>query len=554
MAKYFISCNNPVTIKTSKGNTLVGCGKCVQCRQAKADNVTLLLDLESKYNKYVEMITLTYSDEFCPYLDFSSLNQGTVGNFCLNNLTYASVLNVVPFSFGGNNYKSYRQVFPSVPVVLGDRKKRQYNPKTKTYQYVTDKSALNNFAPLGCGFNPEVVEEYNERVDNYYRKRSFVNARGECSQHNHVRILWYSDVLKYHDRLRQFIRKNYETEIRYYTVGEYGSASLRPHWHILLFHNSDKLHRDFTEVDTLTGSTSAKPRQVCHKLNMAQIWLYGDTVTTTTDKHISSYLSGYLTQHSRLPRVLDKFPQRSFHSAFLGVGKDKQQVASLLKDERFEELCSDYVVNRQGVSRDVSVPDSCYRQFAVRFTSSTFRSVEENYALLAAANKVLEVAEVDIYNESELYSLYDYMLSFHFLGDDYTARSFRMVQEFIISVCMPIYQEKRTLNPLFSFFYASKRLYKIADYLGLYPLVYLRKVDKLLSWLNYQRLIRQFHLMEIDYNYAYQYYSTFDGVDVCQNFHLIERTSLFRKQQAEANISFTSNVKHREVVNYYNGL
>ena len=82
---------------------------------------------------------------------------------------------------------------------------------------------------------------------------------------------------------------------------------------------------------------------------MAELWVYGDTTTKVTDGNMQEYVSKYLTQHSEFPRVLDKFPQRSFHSILLG-SKDRKEVRELLKARDFETLTTDYVINKKGVS------------------------------------------------------------------------------------------------------------------------------------------------------------------------------------------------------------
>ena len=127
-------------------------------------------------------------------------------------------------------------------------------------------------------------------------------------------------------------------------------------------------------------STPANPREVCRKLDLAQIWLYGDTTTKVTDGNMQEYVSKYLTQHSDFPRVLDKFPQRSFHSILLGA-KDKAEVRELLKARDFEALSTDYVVNKKGIRRSVSMSSAYYSQLSVRFTGSSFYNVDATCSL-----------------------------------------------------------------------------------------------------------------------------------------------------------------------------
>lgn len=243
MTKYFLSCNNPVTIKTRLGNTQVGCGKCVQCLQAKSDRLTLLLDLESQNHKYVEFITNTYNDECCPYIDVSSVSQYPIYTFLLRDMMYLPNEYRTHFQISGIPFSSEVSAPPCFPICFGNRKKRMFNPKTKQYYYVTDYSFSNRYFSPTKGFTPQSVEDYNVRVDNYYKLRPFSNCRGVPSQRNHIRILWYDDILRWHDRLRNLLKKDYGTTFRYFTVGEYGSQSLRPHFHTLLFHDSDELHR-----------------------------------------------------------------------------------------------------------------------------------------------------------------------------------------------------------------------------------------------------------------------------------------------------------------------
>ena len=113
---------------------------------------------------------------------------------------------------------------------------------------------------------------------------------------------------------------------------------------------------------------------------MADLWVYGDTTSKVTDGNMQEYVSKYLTQHSDFPRVLDKFPQRSFHSILLG-SKERNEVRELLKARDCEALTTDYVVNRKNVRRPVSMSGAYYSQFAVKFTGSSCFNVAETSAL-----------------------------------------------------------------------------------------------------------------------------------------------------------------------------
>ena len=127
-------------------------------------------------------------------------------------------------------------------------------------------------------------------------------------------------------------------------------------------------------------STKENPREICVKLDLAQLWLYGDTTSKVTDGAMQEYVSKYLTQHSDFPRVLDKFPQKSFHSILLG-SKSKSEVKELFTSRDFEALTTDYVVNKKGIRRAIPMSDAYYSQLSVRFTGSSFYNVDATCSL-----------------------------------------------------------------------------------------------------------------------------------------------------------------------------
>lgn len=527
--KYFISCNNPVKINTRRGITLVGCGHCTQCLQAKADKTTLLLDLESQSHKYVEFLTLTYNDEFCPFIDFSGLRSKIGISSCSSSPLY-------------HIQRAAPAFLDSFPIHFGDRKVRKFNPKTHEYYLVHDSKCCSSSSlfPVSLDFLND-VELYNKRVNEYYKR--FPNrTRGFCSQENHVRILWYGDITRYLDRLRQYVRKEFSSSVRYYAVGEYGSQSLRPHWHILLFHDSFELHRSFEQTIVLPCSTESNPRECSSKLYLAKIWLYGDTTTKTTDSNMSSYVAGYLNQHSVFPRVLAKFPQRSFHSIFLGDNRSSELLSSLLKDGDFESLTTLAVTSRDGKQRDVSAPSSSYSRFNIRLAGVETKDYRTAFELLYSAKHAALADSIDIYDDSECRAL---MLSV-VAGRVHTSPA---LHNYVSSVCYSHYKDTNSVNSFKLLLYGVRKLYKMSNLLGLSPYQFLQYSSRFLSWLEYQRLIRQFQLLEKDWNFAYQYYSIFKfgSIDV----DLMKQTQLFRKQVVDSNIKFDSNVKHRSVVDSY---
>ena len=358
----FPRCNNPVPVLGRHGLTLVGCHSCIQCRVAAQENLCKVLEVEASKHKYVEFITVTYDDLHLPYIDTSYM---------------------YPFGYA---------------LRIPNRVIKKYNRRTKSFYFVVDKISksfqLTDFSTIDT---VSLLRDYYARIDKYYSR--FPSRSRGIRNNSVIPILWYDDIRKYIGRLRKWFLKEYGETIRYYVICEYGSQSFRPHYHLLLFHDSSRARADFRIVRTLPQSTKENPREICVKLDLADLWVYGDTTSKVTDGNMQEYVSKYLTQHSDFPGVLNKFPQRSFHSILLG-SKDRHEVRELLKARDFETLTTDYVVNKKGVRRPVSMSDAYYSQFAVKFTGSSCFNVAETSTLFRS---VVYVARRFFATQGEIY-------------------------------------------------------------------------------------------------------------------------------------------------------
>lgn len=520
--KPFISCNNPVLVRTSKGSRYVNCGHCVQCINAKRKKLNLLLDLEIQNCKYCEFITLTYSDEFLPYLDFNT--------YFDNMLRYGLNVDVLPVHLGNRVSYSFGRPVP-------------------------DKSALDVVIPFSIiskNFNQYALHDslssYNKRVDAYfelfpYRKRG-------VRLHNVVPILWYSDLQKFIKRLRAFCSKKYGASFRYFAIGEYGTHSLRPHWHIVLLHNSLRLRDSFNDVVSLPQSTPQNPRECASEIFDSSLWTYGDCTTKTTDGRVASYISSYVNQSADFPAILNAFPQKEFHSIHLGEQRSYEQIANLFGKGLFEELCTSYLKDSKGIVRPVSVPSSTYDRFNLRLSGFDIQDYKTAYALFSscklAVKKYLEsTGEIlNIYSET---SLYDFYL---FLG--YTLlESQGVLRDYYYNVIRPSFVERRTLNSLYLLLYGLQKLYKMSEMLGFSPYQYLVHLSSFNSWLSLKRLNELFGMLECDSNFSYQYYAALDPYTGVYDLNKLFTSPLYRQQVNNANMDYYEDIKHREVVDLY---
>ncbi len=534
--KSFISCNDPVLINTRKGSMYVACHKCIQCQLTRKSIDTLSIDLESQYNsKFQDFLTLTYKDSNLPYLDFRylSCHSSDVGNF----ISPDSVLDSYSFNYNDKNS------MPCVPIRFGDRKKRMFNPRTGKYYLVVDKYYQKTFySPFYNTFSVKDVILYNERVDKYFEKYPS-RSRGIRSV-GVVPILWKEDLQRFIDRLRAHFKRLYgeKAKFRYFAVGEYGTNSLRPHWHILLFHNSDSIHESIRQCSFDN-----------YNEDLSKVWLYGNLYSETTDGHISDYLSGYVNCHNNLPEILSPYPQKKFKSILLGEVRPLSFIASCLKEKRFGELSTVSVVSRKGVKNDISVFSSLVSRLFPRFSGYDSKDFKAIYKSLSCAYSVLQATDLNIYDDCQLHDFLFYMINNDFIGVSRLLVALRTLQKYCLDVAYPAYCRDNTLNPLYSIFYAARKLYKYSALFRIHPFTYIKSMCEYVSWLDYQRLVSHFELLQKDFNFADEYYSCISPFSGVYDLNILFTRSLFQRQQIVAALDWDSCVKHKAVSDsYYN--
>lgn len=512
----FPRCNNPVPVAGRHGITLVGCHSCIQCRVAAQEHLCKVLEVEASKHKYIEFFTLTYDDSHLPYIDTS--------------FQY-------PFGYA---------------LRIPNRVVKKYNRKTKSFYFVEDKVSksfqLTDFSTIDTS---SMLREYYERIDKYYSR--FPSRSRGIRNNSVIPILWYDDIKKYIGRLRKWFLKEYNETIRYYVICEYGTQSFRPHYHLLLFHDSPQARADFRVVRSLPQSTKDNPREVCVKLDLAQLWVYGDTTTKVTDGNMQEYVSKYLTQHSNFPRVLDKFPQRCYHSILLG-SKNRDEVKKLLTSGDFESLTTDYVVNKKGIRRAVSMSDAYYSSLSVRFTCSSFFTCEQTSALFRSVvfvSRRFFASPGEIYDDGSVREFLLWLLQPSTALLYKNTYQFRAVHWYAVNMAKPTYNISGSVNPLKSLLYAAYHHYSLSSYLGLDFYKCLKLRFDFTAWKDYQNLVQYFHALENDKLFAYENYASMSPFTGTYDFSILKTRSIFQYQVQKANMDFTENIKHRAVVDSY---
>lgn len=297
-----IPCVNPQIVYDCNGKKhVVPCGSCEVCRTLKRSESLSKLNEETRSRKHTFFVTLTYSDANIPKLYFREY---------------------LPLSYSEKSVLSY-----SVP--RGYDFKRSFG----FAKFLLD----GNFS--------EVAESqalrFNHRVP--YDCLAPVFERLDSVRAPFVPVLNPRDLQLFLKRLRKKIHvfcltnglNRDEERLRYYAVGEYGPAHFRPHYHLLLFTDSDAVSEQLIRF-------------------VSSCWALGYTNTSRARDGATSYVAGYLNSFVYLPRFYTDYCKfwRPFARSSAGLGAPcfgDAEESDLFAIGRFDDYViqcgSEYVTN-----------------------------------------------------------------------------------------------------------------------------------------------------------------------------------------------------------------
>lgn len=324
LSKYISRCRNPKVIQNKRGNLVcVSCGHCPDCQARKLARLTSLCVSESLDNQKTFFITLTYDDENIPHAMLKRLK--------VNNVNYLQWIDM-----------TYRYANPKFA--------RKARKKLSTY-----KQEIHRTKTI---FKDELFQKFynkaHERDSKYFERKKYKWLPYLCKE----------DLQKFLKRLRFQISSQFNTEVRYFAVGEYGPEHFRPHFHVILFVNEQRLYSSLKDLVDKT-------------------WQYGITYTEPAldNKGCASYVASYTNSFTSLPSFLNGVKIRPFslHSQNFGTlynAKIRDYAYSL---DRFSFEPFDVTIN-SGV-RSVSLSDVISNSFFPRCYNYEFQDASSRYQL-----------------------------------------------------------------------------------------------------------------------------------------------------------------------------
>lgn len=337
--KLVTRCQNPRTVvnKYTHESVVVPCGHCPSCYLRRSAIQTNLLTTYSSQFRYVYFVTLTYAPCFLPTLKVSIVETCTddiADVSCVPNISALNAEDSNTYMFG----------FRSVP--------RSVSVKVKN-------STVNRTFK-----DPKVKFAYPMKPE------ALLSILGKINHNIPYRIPYVCnrDLDLFLKRLRSYYPNE---KLRYYAVSEYGPTSFRPHWHLLLFSNSERFSKTVCE-------------------NVSKAWSYGRCDVSLSRGFSASYVASYVNSFVALPDFYTQMPKvvrpKSFHSiGFTESNLFPREVRVAEVDEVADKCLNGVRVERNGHFCTIKPTWPYLLRLFPRFSESIRKFPSRVYQLLSAA-------------------------------------------------------------------------------------------------------------------------------------------------------------------------
>lgn len=337
--KLVTRCQNPrtVTNKYTHESVVVSCGRCPSCILRRSGIQTNLLTTYSSQFRYVYFATLTYAPCFLPTLEVSIVET------CTDDIADVScVPNIDELDAGDPN--SYLFGFRSVPRTASVKVKN--STVERTFK------------------DPEVKFAYP------MKPKELLSILGKINHNvpNRIPYVCNRDLDLFLKRLRSYYP---DEKLRYYAVSEYGPTSFRPHWHLLLFSNSERFSQTVCE-------------------NVSKAWSYGNCDVSLSRGFAAPYVASYVNSFVALPDFYTQMPKvvrpKSFHSIGFTESNLFPREVRVAEIDEVADKCLDGVrVERNGRFRTIKPTWPYLLRLFPRFSEPIRKSPSRVYQLLSAA-------------------------------------------------------------------------------------------------------------------------------------------------------------------------
>lgn len=395
-----------VTNRYTHETLFVRCGTCPSCLVHRSNIQCALISNMSSHFKYAYFFTLTYSDEFVPRVSLEVVERCDAESEID---AYMSDSDPRHLPYNDSKYQIAATYLPRSGCfrVHDSGRVRDFSETEDSYQF------LHTFSGKEIR---DLLVASNGRYD-FARKCVVFPSIDECR--NEILVLNPYDQNLFFKRLRKLIAEKYDEKICYYLVSEYGGRTYRPHWHGILFFNSDELTSSICEL-------------------VSKSWSYGRTDCSLSRGSAAGYVASYINSFVDLPDFFNRHKEikpRSYHSKGLSVNKLFRQSSDISEIQEVTASCFDgfsvpingeYVPVKPSRSYERMVfprisdpvfanPYSCVDLFFGAFTASN-RLIRDGYISIGENLSVWELSKryahfyYDVMSGSRTSSRYDFLI------------------------------------------------------------------------------------------------------------------------------------------------
>ena len=389
-----------ITNRYTGARIAVDCGQCDYCIHKRAKKASMRVKTAGSAFKYSYFVTLTYDNVHIPLMNCKVLHSeyedvvGISGDIHFGD-EYHKYIPISEYQCDDNSmlrHIFFEQVQGTVPY---DREIKEYVPVKDNWFLSMD--AIRSFVT-----KTQAVEKTDYPVSSQY------------GRDNLIPFLNYVDVQNYIKRLRKHLFQqlgSYET-LHFYAVGEYGPVHFRPHYHLLLFTNSDKV---------------AQVLRYCHDKS----WKLGRSDFQRSAGGACSYVASYVNSLCSAPLLYKSCrafrPKSRASVGFFEKGcsfvEDEDPYAKI--EEKIDSVVNGRVYNFNGVSVRSTPPLSYIRTLLPRFSSARNDDATAITRILCAVHRtpqrIARFGFVD-YKQDSVLSLvriyYQYLKANSILTDD----------------------------------------------------------------------------------------------------------------------------------------
>lgn len=383
--KLVTRCQHPRTVvnKYTHEPVVVSCGHCPSCVLRRSAVQTNLLTTYSAQFRYVYFVTLTYAPCFLPTLQVS------VVETCTDDIADVSCVPDIN-SLDPDDDNTYLFGFRSVP------RSASVKLKNSTVERVFKDPEIQFCYPMKPKELLSILGKINHNVP------------------NRIPYVCNRDLDLFLKRLRSYYP---DEKLRYYAVSEYGPTSFRPHWHLLLFSNSDRFSQTVCE-------------------NVSKAWSYGRCDASLSRGFAAQYVASYVNSFVALPDFYTQMPKvvrpKSFHSiGFTESNLFPKEVRVAEIDEVSTKCLDGVCVERNGRFRTIKPTWPYLLRLFPRFSDPIRKSPSRVYQLLFAAftapSRVIRSGCADLscdpFNESSKQSILSFCKQYLNYVDNYGKRN-----------------------------------------------------------------------------------------------------------------------------------